>query len=188
MTRTTLVPRWAARSSAVVMAACLAAITLGPLGALAAKADRHSWKGAESFTPVQVGPNPSRCGPFPQNLEARFAGSGIDTNGGPFSVTASGCLDTVANVLSSLEATDTYLDTGDAVLIAPGDVALTVDPTTCVATNRQPVHFDVAGGTGRYAGARGDGTYDLAFTLPSCAGAQQSVYVWFRGRLIPTDR
>ena len=53
----------------------------------------------------------------------------------------------------------------------------------CTATNREPVRFDVTGGTGAYAGARGGGSYDLAFTLPTCPGPQAPVHVWFRGHL-----
>jgi hypothetical protein len=151
--------------------------------AAVASADRPVWKGAETFAPVRIGANPARCGTFPRHLEAHFAGSGIDTNGGPYAVSASGCLDTEANVLFDLEATDTYLGSGDSVRIAPADAPLEVDPATCTATNRQPGRFAVAGGTGRYAGASGDGVYDLAFTLPTCPGPQQSVHVWFQGRI-----
>ena len=40
-------------------------------------------KGAETFAPVDVGPNLARCGASPRHLEAHFIGSGIDTRGGP---------------------------------------------------------------------------------------------------------
>ncbi len=106
---------------------------------------------------MTIGPNPARCVLFPRHLEAHFVGSVIDTRGGPYSVTASGCLDTEANVLFDLEATDTYLGSGDSLRIAPADVALDVDPATCTATNREPVRVVVTGGTGAYAGARGSG-------------------------------
>lgn len=148
-----------------------------------AGAGSRTWKGAETFAPVRVGPGLARCGAFPRNLEAHFAGSGIDTFGGPFVVTASGCLDTQAMVLSDLEATDTYLRGGDSVHIAPDDAALDFDPATCTASTSRPLRFVVAGGTGALAGARGGGTYDLAFTLPTCVGPQQIVHVWFRGTI-----
>ena len=162
-------------------AVILAAAVIGATGV--ASADRPGWKGAETFSPVAIGPNPARCGVFPRHLEAHFVGSGIDTRGGPFAVRASGCLDTEANVLFDLEATDTYLGTGDSLRIAPADVPLDVNPATCTATNRAPVRFDVTGGTGAYAGAEGGGTYDLAFTLPTCPGPQAPVHVWFHGHL-----
>jgi hypothetical protein len=160
-------------------------IVAGPVigSAAAAGADRPGWKGAETFTPVGIGPNPARCGAFPRHLEAHFVGSGIDTRGGPYAVSASGCLDTQANVLFDLEATDTYLGSGDSLRIVPADVSLDVNPATCSATNREPVRFHVAGGTGAYAGASGGGSYDLAFTLPTCLGPQAAGHIWFRGRL-----
>jgi hypothetical protein len=152
-------------------------------GVHVATALEQAWKGAETFAPVTIGPNEARCGAFPRNVEARFAGSGIDTNGGPFAVTASGCLDTEAAVVSHLEATDTYARTGDAVQIVPADAVLSVNAETCVATNVDPVPFSVGGGTGRYANASGSGTYDLAFPMPGCAGPPQTVHVWFTGSL-----
>ena len=98
-------------------------------------------------------------------------------------MTASGCLDTEAVVLSELSAVDTYLRTGDSVHIAPGDAALSFDPATCVAATTSPVPFTLAGGTGRYAGASGSGTYETVFTMPNCLGPQQSVHIWFEGSL-----
>jgi hypothetical protein len=147
-----------------------------------ADAGAREWKGAETFAPVTITPDIAKCGPFPRNLAARFVGSGIDTVGGPFVVRASGCLDTQANVLSDLEATDTYLG-GGSVRIRPGDAVLNVDRATCVATNVEPVPFTVAGGSGAFATARGEGHYHLAFTLPTCIGPQQVVHIWFHGTL-----
>jgi len=170
-----------------VLAITAGLLMVGVIGATAATGSasggRPGWKGAETFAPTSIGPNPSRCGDFPRNLQATFVGSGIDTLGGPFAVSVSGCLDTESNVLFDLESTDTYLGSGDALRIAPGKVALHVDPVTCVATNRVPVRFDVVGGTGAHTGARGGGHYDIAFTLPTCPGPQQPVHVWFSGHI-----
>lgn len=168
---------------AITASVVIVAVSGATAATVAASGGRPGWKGAETFAPTSIGPNPSRCGDFPRNLQASFAGSGIDTLGGPFTVSVSGCLDTETNVLTDLESTDTYLRSGDALRVEPGDVALHVDPTTCVATNRVPVPFDVVGGTGAYAGARGGGHYDIAFTLPTCPGPQQAVHVWFGGHL-----
>src|SRR5262245_18198592 len=66
------------------------------------------WKGASSLTPVGAGPNPARCGPFPQNIEVTFAGSGIDTGGGIFTSAASSCTDTTTGLIFDLKSTDTY--------------------------------------------------------------------------------
>lgn len=118
---------------------------------------------------------------LPRHLEAHFAGSGIDTLGGPFLVTASGCLATQANVLSQLEANDTYLGSGDSIRIDPADAVLDFDPVTCTASTARPLPFDVVGGTSALADARGGGLYNLAFTLPTCLGPQQVVHVWLHG-------
>ena len=72
-----------------------------------------------------------------------------------------------------------------SVHIAAADAALDFDPTTCTASNRQPIRFEVTGGTGDLAGASGKGHYDIAFTLPTCRGPQQAVHVWFSGNLDP---
>ena len=161
--------------------AALALIAVLGMIALPVAARPPAWKGAETFSLLAAGPAPERCGPAPRFLEARFAGSGIDTAGGTFAVTASGCRDTVEQMLFDMEATDTFAD--GALHIAPDDVALVIDPATCVATNAHPVAFTVAGGTGRFAGATGRGTFDLAMTEPGCGAAPQPVHVWFSGRL-----
>lgn len=148
-----------------------------------AGAGSNRWKGAETAVPVAIGPNERRCGAFPRNIEAHFAGSGIDTFGGPFEVQFSGCLDTEALVLSDIESTDTYLRTGDSIDIVPADAPLELDPVACTVTNIRPQRFDVVGGTGALTAARGGGLYDLAFTLPTCPGPQQAVHVWFDGTI-----
>ena len=145
----------------------------------------EGWKGAESLTPVAIAPNPSRCGPAPVNLHARFAGSGIDTNGGPYTVAASGCLNTQTRRLSELRATDTYTRNGDSIDIDIDDFTLRVSPVTCVATNKHPVRFTVAGGSGSLARASGHGHFDFAMPYPLCAGARPpfTAYVWFSGTI-----
>jgi hypothetical protein len=70
------------------------------------------WKGAESLRPLLIAPNPGRCGPAPVNLQAQFAGTGIDTNGGTYTVSASGCLNTHSRRVFDLHATDTYTHSG----------------------------------------------------------------------------
>jgi hypothetical protein len=158
-------------------------VILASVGDTRAAAADDRWKGAETLNPISVAPNLARCGAFPRNLEARLAGSGVDTNGGPYLVTASGCLDTRANVIFDLEATDTYLRSREALRIAPDDVALDVDPQTCVGASRQPTGFRVAGGTGSYARARGSGSYTLVMTMPGCLGPQSPAHIWFTGSL-----
>ncbi len=174
-------PRRAAMLGITAGVVTLAGVVIGPTGW--ASAERPGWKGAETLAPVGIGPDLARCGVFPRHLEAHFVGSGLDTAGGPYAVSASGCLDSEANVLFDLEATDTYLGTGHSLRIAPADVALDVNPATCTATNGAPVRFAVAGGTGAYAGATGGGSFDIAFTLPTCPGPQTAVHIWFRGQL-----
>ena len=158
-------------------------LILASVGDTRAAAAADPWKGAETLNPISVAPNLARCGAFPRNLEARLAGTGIDTNGGPYVVTASGCLDTRANVLFDLKATDTYLRSREALFIAPDDLTLDVDPQTCVGANREPAGFEVAGGTGRYSQARGAGTYTLVMTMPGCLGPQAPAQIWFTGVL-----
>ena len=135
------------------------------------------------MTPLAIAPDPSRCGPAPVNLHARFAGTGIDTNGGPYTVAASGCLSTQTRRLSELRATDTYNRNGDSIDI--DDFTLRVSPATCVATNKHPVRFTVAGCSGSLARASRHGHFDFAMPYPLCAAAQPpfTAYVWFSGTI-----
>lgn len=149
----------------------------------AAAARIADWKGAEVLTQTSLAPNPARCGDAPSNLEATFAGTGVDTAGGAFSVTVSGCLNLDTLRVFDLEATDTYVRSGDSVLIAPDDFTLIVDPATCVATNTRPVMFEVAGGTGEYEEARGGGQFDFAVNWAPCNGLTQPTHIWFRGTI-----
>ena len=138
------------------------------------------WKGAETLLPVALAPNVERCGP-PPILEVSYAGTGIDTNGGVFAVTASGCLDLGALRVFDMEATDTYTATADSIRIEPDDFTLVLDPVTCVATNPLQVAFRVAGGTGSYEGAGGSGHFDFVLNHPACNGLVQPADIWFRG-------
>jgi hypothetical protein len=164
----------------------------GVLGALAATVPitqalsaqaREAWKGADSMTPIAIGPDISRCGPAPASLRAQFAGTGIDNTGGPYTVTASGCLNTETQRVSQLRATDTYIRSGDSVDIATDDFTLAVNPDTCVATNERPVRFTVAGGSGSLEDAGGQGRFHFAMPYPLCAGVTPplTAYVWFEG-------
>jgi hypothetical protein len=166
-----------------VLLSVVMSVILAPVGDTPARAAEDAWTGAETLTAISVGPNLARCGVFPRHLEARLSGAGVDTNGGSYVVVASGCLDTREDVLFGLEARDTYVRTGESIVIVPDDVPLAVDPATCVGTNARPAGFDVEGGTGRYAGVDGGGTFTLVMTMPTCAGPQAPAQLWFTGSL-----
>jgi hypothetical protein len=153
------------------------------VGATAGASPVTDWKGAESFTQTGLAPNLTRCGPLPDNLEGRFAGSGIDTAYGTFAVTTSGCVNVRTLRVSDLQATDTYLRSGDRVKIVTDDFTLALDAKTCVASNRHPVAFRVAGGTGGLAGATGRGHFDIAMNWTPCNGLVLPAHVWFNGEL-----
>jgi hypothetical protein len=163
--------------AAVVTAAALV------FGAAAKASNVADWKGAESFAQTGLAPNVKRCGPPPANLEGHFAGTGIDTAGGPFAVTVSGCVNVQTLRVSDLEATDTYLRTADSVRIVSDDFTLALDRKTCVASNRRPVKFDVAGGSGALKGATGGGRFDIAMNWTPCNGLALPAHVWFDGDL-----
>jgi hypothetical protein len=162
---------------------------VGALAALVAAATAIAsrvvtdWKGAESLAPTGLVPNVQRCGPPPANLEGRFAGSGIDTAAGTFTVTASGCVNTDTLRVTDLEATDTYLNGDGTVRITPEDFALALDRETCVASSARPVAFRVAGGTGALAGATGGGHFQIALNWTPCNGRALPAHVWFDGQL-----
>ena len=140
------------------------------------------WKGASALTLVSAGPNPARCGPFPQNVEVIFSGGGIDTGGGMFSSAASTCTNTTTGEIFDLKATDTY-QTGDSIFIETDAFTPVLNPATCVSTNSQAVGFRVAGGTGVYAGATGQGRFHLATNEPTCNGLLAPGRVSFEGVL-----
>lgn len=139
-----------------------------------------SWKGAESMALVGLAPSPERCGQ-PPVLEATFIGDGIDSLGGLFTVVASGCLNQSTLQMTDLTATDHFVD--GTLLILPGNVTLTLDPQTCVASNAAAVPFSVGDGTGRFEGASGSGTYHLALNWAPCNGIAAPARVWFEGSL-----
>lgn len=140
------------------------------------------WKGASSLTPVGAGPNVARCGPFPQNVEVTFTGSGIDTGGGIFSSATSACTDTTTGRIFDLKATDSYHG-GGSVFIETDPLTPVTDPATCVSTNEKAVRFRVAGGTGPYAGATGHGRFHIATNDMACNGLAAPTRVSFEGVL-----
>ena len=140
------------------------------------------WKGASSLTPVNVAPNPARCGAFPENIEVTFTGSGIDTGGGIFTSAASACTNTTNGLIFDLKSTDTY-HSGGSVFIETDPFTPVLNPTTCVSTNSQAVGFRVAGGTGPYTGATGQGRFHLASNDIACNGLAAPSRVSFEGVL-----
>jgi hypothetical protein len=145
------------------------------------EANALRYKGSETLALVSVGLNLERCGDVP-NFEAVFEGSGIDTAGGLFTVTSSGCQNVATGLVFDLMAVDTYAN-GDSVNIVADSFYLVLDPQTCVSTNVDPVRYSIDGGTGAYADARGGGKFDFASNDPSCNGVPAPAYVWFRGRI-----
>jgi hypothetical protein len=140
------------------------------------------WKGASALTPVSFGPNPARCGAFPENIEITFTGGGIDTGGGIFTSAASTCTNTTNGLIFNLKSTDTY-QSGDAVNIETDAFTPVLNPATCVSANVQAVGFRVAGGTGIYAGATGQGRFHFATNEPTCNGLLAPGRVSFEGVL-----
>jgi hypothetical protein len=140
------------------------------------------WKGASGLTPVGAGPNPARCGPFPENVEVTFTGGGIDTGGGIFTSAASACTNTTNGRIFDLKSTDSY-HSGGSVLIETDPFTPVLNPATCVSTNEQAVGFRVAGGTGPYAGATGQGRFHLATNDIACNGIPAPSRVSFEGVL-----
>ena len=171
------------RSGWIVVGLLVAIFAVGTEQGGAARAASPAWKGAETLNPLSLAPAPLRCGPPPTYLEGRFAGSGLDSVGGAFTVTASGCLDTEKLRLFDMEATDTFVSSGDSIVILPGDVDLVLNADTCVAVNRRPVPFRTGSATGSLQGASGQGTFHIALSYPPCGGALLPAHVWFDGTL-----
>lgn len=140
------------------------------------------YKGGSSFNFVGAAPNVARCGPFPQNVELSFQGSGTDTEGGYNTAVFSACTNTTTNEVFDLKATDTYLN-GDQVFIEGDSFVQVVNPANCVASNSHGVNFRVAGGTGAYAGATGGGRFHLVSNLTPCNGQVVPAQVFFEGWL-----
>lgn len=165
--------------------AFLASYFGGPVSRAAANNDDRvnpHWKGASQLTPTGAGPNVARCGSFPENIEVTFTGGGIDTGGGIFTSAASSCTNTTTGLIFDLKSTDTYV-TGDAVFIETDAFTPVLNPATCVSANTQAVGFRVAGGTGVYAGATGQGRFHLASNDPACNGILAPARVSFEGVL-----
>ena len=138
------------------------------------------YKGGSSFNFVGAAPNVARCGAFPENVELSFEGGGTDTEGGLNTAVFSACTNTTTNLVFDLKATDTYLD-GDSVFIEGDSFVQVVNPANCVGSNSHGVNFRVAGGTGKYAGATGNGQFHIASNLAPCNGQVAPAQVWFQG-------
>ena len=139
------------------------------------------WRGTESFSLTNAGPNVARCGAFPENIELSFSGAGIDTEGGVFNVTASACTNTTTNEIFDLKATDTYAQSGDQVFIEADSFVQVINPANCVATNSHAVMGRIAGGTGGHAGATGHARFHFVNNLTPCNGQNVPAHVWFDG-------
>ena len=150
--------------------------------ALAEDVNPH-YKGGSTFNLAGVAPNPARCGAFPENIELSFTGSGIDTEGGFNTAVFSACTNTTTNEVFDLKATDTYVN-GDQVFIEGDPFVQVANPATCAATNAHAVPFRVAGGTGAYAGAKGQGRFHITSNLTPCNGLTPPAQVWFEGVII----
>ena len=141
------------------------------------------YKGGSTFNLVNAGPNVARCGAFPENIELSFEGSGIDTEGGYNTAVFSACTNTITNEVSDLRATDTYVQTGEQVFIEGDPFVLVPNPAICAATNAHGVPFRVTGGTGKYAGATGQGRFHITSNLTPCNGQVLPAQIWFEGGL-----
>ena len=153
-------------------------------GSSAATVGNHvnpHYKGGSTFNLVNAGPNVARCGEFPENIELTFTGSGIDTEGGYNTAVFSACTNTTTNEVSDLRATDTYALTGDQVFIEGDSFVLAPNPTICAAANAHGVPFRIAGGTGKYAGATGNGRFNIFSNLTPCNGLVLPSHVSFEG-------
>jgi hypothetical protein len=153
-------------------------------GSPAAPAEDHvnpHYKGGSTFNLAGAAPNVARCGAFPENVELSFTGSGTDTEGGYNTAVFSACTNTATNLVFDLKATDTYVQTGDQVFIEGDPFVLVPNPANCVASNAHGVPFRVVGGTGKYAGATGNGRFHITSNLTPCNGQTPPAQVWFEG-------
>lgn len=141
------------------------------------------YKGGSSFNLAGAGPNVARCGAFPENVELSFTGGGIDTEGGYNTAVFSACTNTTTNLVFDLKATDTYAGSGDSVNIEGDPFVLVPNPAICGAANAHGVPFRIAGGTGQYAGATGNGRFHITSNLTPCNGLTPPSQVWFEGVL-----
>lgn len=153
----------------------------GSLAAMVGDKVNPHYKGGSTFNLVSAGPNVARCGAFPQNIELSFEGSGIDTEGGYNTAVFSACTDTTTNLVFDLEAIDTYAQTGDQVFIEGDPFVLVPNPAICAAANAHGVPFRVTGGTGAYAGATGNGRFQIFSNLTPCNGQVLPAHVSFEG-------
>ena len=95
----------------------LVALVRGTRSEAADNLTNPHYKGGSTFNIAGAGPNVARCGPFPDNIELSFTGSGIDTEGGFNNAVFSACTNPATNTLFDLKAIDTYTGSGDQVFI-----------------------------------------------------------------------
>lgn len=153
-------------------------------GSPAVAAGNHvnpDYRGGSSFNLAGVAPNVARCGAFPENVELSFTGGGVDTEGGYNTAVFSACTNTTTNLVFDLKATDTYVQTGDQVNIEGDDFVLEPNLGICAASNAHGVPFRVAGGTGKYANATGQGRFNIYSNLTPCNGQTPPSQVTFDG-------
>ena len=139
------------------------------------------YKGGSSFSFAGAAPNVARCGPFPENIELSFTGSGIDTEGGFNTAVFTACTNTTTNLVFDLKAIDTYVQSGDQVFIEGDPFVLEPNLAICTASNAHGVPFRVTGGTGGHAGATGNGRFHITSNLTPCNGLTPPAQVWFEG-------
>lgn len=167
----------------------LAAMTALGVGASATATTVTTWKGGDSLVLTALVPDPARCGtPSPGTpiLEARLTGTGIDTAGGAFAVTASACFNTETLRVTDLRATDRFTSgsaQGATITIASDDFTFVRNDAAGVIYSRRPVSFRVAEATRSLAGTRGQGHYEIALSWPPSGGLPQPAHVWFEGEL-----
>jgi hypothetical protein len=164
-------------SSALLVGTVIAAVPAFADSALGTQEHR----GASMLNVVAVVPNPDRCGPFPPNVELQFTGEGTDTGGGPFTSVASACQDTATGAVFDLQSVDTYA-AGGSITILSEPFILAPGGAPCLATNDKPVKYTLPGGTGAFAQATGEGTYNIYVTLPGC-GVGLPALVAFEGKI-----
>jgi hypothetical protein len=150
--------------------------------ALEARVNPH-YKGSSAFNLAGAGPNVARCGAFPENIELSFTGEGIDTEGGYNTAVFSACTNTTTNEVFNLRAIDTYVGSGDQVIIEADSFVQTINPANCTATTAHTVPFRIAGGTGGHAGATGHGRFNLYSNLTPCNGQTPPAFVSFEGMI-----
>jgi hypothetical protein len=94
-----------------------------------------------------------------QRFTLRFTGSG----GGGGTVYAAGPISGTGSDVVINDNTDRFVFTGGSVTVThqTTNSSDSFDPRSCRGTHRETGNYQIAGGTGKYAGASGNGTYSL---------------------------